>query len=445
MKHPARSKRVLLVAFDFPPRRTSGIYRPTGLTKYLVRRGWEPTVLTVRVGKTDLQDPALLRRVPPEVKVVRTRWLNFMAWEDSTAGAVRRVGALNPPSDGSHGSKSNRYLHRLADFARSCLYFPDDTVGWVPFGLAKAIELCQRQRFDVIYTTGPPRSSLVIGLFLRLLLRTPWVAEFRDPWYPPDRRIRGLAEKWLLRLIGRKADAVVVMTSGHAREFSSLGIPVKKLSVVPNGFDEEDFDSHAAAAGNGLLAPGYVHLTHLGTVYPNCSGKFFEALKELVSERPALGQKVRVNIIGYPDEAVQRYASDEILRPLVTVRGFIDHNDSIEVMRSSDCLLLFWANPDFARLAVAGKTYECLRGGRPILAITYEGAMKALIEEGKAGWVVHPEDTATMKQILRSVIPDGRNSQPIDPGRTGFVAQFRYDELAGKMAAIFERVANHDG
>jgi glycosyltransferase involved in cell wall biosynthesis len=224
-----------------------------------------------------------------------------------------------------------------------------------------------------------------------------------------------------------------------------LGIPAKKLNVVPNGFDEEDFDAHGTAADNGLLAPGYVHLTHLGTVYSNCSGKFFEALKELVIERPALGEKVRVNIIGYPDEAVQRYASDEVLRPLVTMHGFIDHRHSLEVMRSCDCLLLFWADPDFARLAVAGKTYECLRAGRPMLAITYEGAMKTLIEKGKGGWVVHPEDKAGMKDVLRSVIMDGPNSQPIDPGRREFVAQFRYDELAGKMAAIFERIANHDG
>jgi glycosyltransferase involved in cell wall biosynthesis len=436
-------KRVLLIAFDFPPRRTSGIYRPTGLTKYLVRLGWEPTVLTVREGEQDLQDSTLLKRISPEVKVVRTKWFNLMSWEDSTAGAVRAVGALEPQPTTSQSASSYGYLRRFAAFARSCLYFPDDTVGWVPFGLAKAIELYRRQRFHVVYTTSPPRSSLAIGYFLKLLYGVPWVAEFRDPWYPPPRRIRAGAERRFLRLIGKKADAVVVMTTGHAREFSDLGIPIHKLKVVPNGFDEEDFDPHAAAAGNGLLAPGYVNLTFLGTVYPNCSGKFFEALKELVHERPELQAKVRVNIIGYPDEVVQRHATDEALRPVIRMHSFVDHDHSLELMRSSDCLLLFWANPGFARLAVAGKTYECLRSGRPILAITYAGPMKTIIENGKAGWAVHPEDKARMRQILGKLIAEGVHSQPNDSARMGFAAQFRYDRLAGKMAAIFEKVANH--
>jgi glycosyltransferase involved in cell wall biosynthesis len=436
---------VLLVAFDFPPRRTSGIYRPAGLIKYLVRLGWKPTVLTIRAGNAELQDPVLLERVPPQVNVVRTRWLNLMAWEDSTAAAVRRAGALSPQVNTSQRPNLDRYLRWLADFVRSCLYFPDQTIGWVPFGLAKAIRLAHRHRFDAIYTTSPPRSSLLIGLFLKLMFRTPWVAEFRDPWYPPDRPVRRLAEKWLLRLIGLKADAVVVVTSGHAQEFSSLEVPAKKIHVVPNGFDEEDFNSFRNAAGNGFLAPGYTNLTHLGTVYPNCSGKFFEALKELVHECPAMAQRIRVNIIGYPDEVVQRYTSDEVLQPLLRMHGFIDHNRSIEVMRSSDCLLLFWAKPDFARLAVAGKTYEYLRAGPPILAVTYDGPMKTLIETGRAGWVVHPEDTAGMKRILRSVVMDGHSSQPIDPAKTKFVTQFRYDQLAGQMAAIFERVSNHGG
>lgn len=439
------SKTVLLVAFDFPPRRTSGIYRPAGLTKYLVRLGWRPTVLTVRPRDTELQDPVLLERIPPQVEIVRTRWLNLMAWEDSTATAFRRAGALNPQAKAAPSSKLDRQLRWLAESVRSWFYFPDDTIGWVPFGLAKAIRLAYRHRFDLVYTTSPPRSSLVIGLLLKFLLRTPWVAEFRDPWYPPRRRMRAAAERWLLRRIGQRADAIVVMTLGHANELSALGIPTSKLQVVPNGFDEEDFHAQGAAARNCFLAEGFTNLMHLGTVYPNCSGKFFDALKELVQECPAIAQKVRVNIIGYPDEVVQRYTSDEVLGPVLRMHGFIDHSHSIEIMRSSDCLLLFWANPDFARLAVAGKSYEYLRAGPPIFAITHDGPMKALIEGAGAGWVAHPEDTASIKKILRRVIIEDRGSQPINSARTQFVSQFGYDQLAGRMADIFERALSHGG
>ncbi len=35
-----KAKRVLVVSYDFPPNRTSAVYRMTGLTKYLCDFGW---------------------------------------------------------------------------------------------------------------------------------------------------------------------------------------------------------------------------------------------------------------------------------------------------------------------------------------------------------------------------------------------------------------------
>jgi perosamine synthetase len=443
----SQSKRLLLIAFDFPPRRTSGIYRPTGLAKYLTRLGWETTVLTINADAKDLQDPSLLQRIPSGTRVVRTRYLNFMAWEDSAAGSIRNFGALSPDSAASHDSIVNRCLRWLAAFVRSCVYFPDDTSGWIPFGVAKAIQLARQEHFDVVYTTSPPRSSMVVGLFLKTFLRIPWVAEFRDPWFAPKAKIRRWAERRLLGMIGHKADAVVVVTSTHADEFRSLRVPAQKIKVVPNGFDEDDFrpDRLPATTRTGLLKPGYLHFTHLGTIYPNDSGKFFEALKDLIREFPGWGKKIRINIVGYPDETVQRCTEDEILHPLLNVHGFVGHSQSIEIMRASHCMLLFRANRDFAQLCVGGKTYEYLRSGRPILAITYSGPTKTLIQEGNAGWVIHPDDKHGIKQALRTIITTGSGLAAKHTARKEFTAQYRYDRLAAKMAAIFNSVSSPKG
>ena len=328
---------------------------------------------------------------------------------------------------------------------RSVLYFPDDTVGWVPFGLARAIQLHRDRPFDLVYTTNPPRAAPVIGLLLKVLYGVPWVSEFMDPWYPPKGRLRRKSEDWLQALFMAKADRVIVMVQQHAEELRRVfNVPAEKLAVVRNGFFEEDFASLETTHGD-LLAPGYVHLSHFGTIYPENSGSFFPALTELVRECPELKERLRLNIVGYPSENVLRYASESELRDIIQIHGFIqDRAEVLEMMRASHCLLLFWGRPDFSRLAVAGKTYDYLRIGRPILAVTHEGGVKQLVEEARAGWVVPPDNTQAIKEALRAVLLNHRKNGPPSPPRPEFVAQFRWDRHAENLARVFHEAVVRD-
>jgi glycosyltransferase involved in cell wall biosynthesis len=436
-------KKVLVVTFDFPPRRTSAVYRMTGLTGYLPRFGWQPTVLTIRETEGDLE-PKLLEKLAPQVRVVRTPYFRVSGWENSTATAVRGLGCLRSAPIDSRQPQFDRYLRSLGALVRSTLYFPDDTVGWVPFGLAKAIELHYNEPFDVVYTTSPPRSAPLIGLLLKVLCGVRWVSEFMDPWYPPKGRLRKKSEDWLQGLLVRKADRVVVMVRQHAEELSTLfDVPSDRLAVVRNGFFEEDFASVETTQADPL-APGYVHLSHFGTIYPENAGSFFPALAELVRESPGLKERLRVNIVGYPPESVVQYAKEEELKDILQIHGFIqDRAQVLQMMRSSHCLLLFWGRPDFSRLAVAGKTYDYLRVGRPILAVTHEGGVKELVEEGKAGWAVSPTNTEAIKEALRALLRNHCQNGSPRPARPEFVSQFRWDRHAENLAKVFHEAVSH--
>jgi glycosyltransferase involved in cell wall biosynthesis len=374
---------------------------------------------------------------------VRTRYLRISGWENSTASAVRGLGGLRSAPTDTQQPRFDRYLRFLGELMRSTLYFPDDTVGWVPFGLAKAIQLHRDQPFDLVYTTSPPRSAPLIGLLLKILYGVPWVSEFMDPWYPPKGRLRRKSEDRLQALLVRKADRVVVMVKQHAEELRRLfNIPAEKLAVVRNGFFEEDFAS-AEITEKDVLCPGFLHLSHFGTIYPENSGSFFPALTELVRECPELKERLRVNIVGYPSENVLRYASEGELKDIIQIHGFIqDRAEVLQMMRASHCLLLFWGRPDFSRLAVAGKTYDYLRVGRPILAATHEGGVKELVEEARAGWVVPPDNTEAIKQALKAVIGDHQENGLPRPPRPEFVAQFRWDRLAANLARVFQEAVN---
>lgn len=436
-------KKVLVVSFDFPPRRTSAVYRMVGLTRSLPELGWKPTVLTIE-SLFGAQEPELLEKLPREVRVERTRYLRMSGWEKAAARAVRGAGAFRTGPGDVRQSRLDRWLRRGGKALRSTLYFPDETIGWLPFALARAIRLHRKEKFDLVYTTSPPRATPIIGLLLKRLCGIPWVSEFMDPWYPRKSRIRTSVEHWLEARLVHGADRMVVMVPGHAEELArEFRLGGEKLAVVRNGFFEEDFAS-LGPAPRLSLAPDLFHLSHFGTIYPANEGKFFHSLNELLIARPALRKRLRLHLVGAGYDTVLRYASQPALREIIEVHGFLpNRSDVLDMMRASDGLLLLWGRPDFSRMAAAGKTYDYLRSGRPILAVTGAGAVRQLVEEARAGWAVEPGDVAGMQRALLEAIENGDKPATPQPVRPEYVAQFQWDRQAGLLARTFDEAIDH--
>ena len=71
------SKKLLMIAYIFPPAGNVGIYRPVKFVKYLPEFGWDPVVLTVSDGKFGKYDPRLTKIVPEGTPVYRTRSIEW--------------------------------------------------------------------------------------------------------------------------------------------------------------------------------------------------------------------------------------------------------------------------------------------------------------------------------------------------------------------------------
>ena len=437
-------KRVLVVSYDFPPNRTSAVYRMTGITRSLPQYGWNPTVLTIRGGDF-AQEPALLEKLPPEIEIARTKFLRVNAWENRTASAIQSVGGLQKETPVAKPRLFDSFIRSSAALLRSTLYFPDEMIGWLPYAVSAAVKLHRQKPFDAIWTTSPPRSSSVVGLALKSRLGIPLVTEFMDPWYPQPRPIRARFEHWLQARLLRRSERVVVMLRQHAEEFAqSFGTPAEKFVVVRNGFFEEDFTAIERLEPDGL-DPKFFHLSHFGTIYSGNQGKFFVALAELLRERPELKNRIRLHLVGFPCEEVLRYARESELKEISEFHGFLPkREDTLQMMRSSDFLVVCWGRADFSRLAIAGKTYDYLRAGRPIIAVTEKGGgIDELVQNAKAGWVVPPQDAEGIKAVLRQIFSDLRKKKLTGPPMPDYVSQFQWDRLAEPLArALDEATVN---
>ena len=160
-------RRVLLIAYYFPPLGLSGVQRTAKFAKFLGRYGWKPTVLTVEPAGYYAFDESLLREVEEAgVEIVRTTSLDANR-------LFKKKGVVRLPSE---------FIRKAAGFIGDLLFIPDTKIGWKRRALKAALELTARTRFDAILATAPPQTDFLIGMELKRRTGIPLLVDYRDAW-----------------------------------------------------------------------------------------------------------------------------------------------------------------------------------------------------------------------------------------------------------------------
>jgi len=193
-------KNVLMISYYFPPLGLGGVQRPAKLAKYLPQFGWKPTVLTVKTVTYYGYDPTLLDELQ-NVEIVRTGSLDplrVFQWRKNISSASPRIG------EGLYWKFSN------------WVFVPDSKILWLPFAWATASRLMNQKQIRVLWTTAPPYSSHVLGLWLKLWKKSFWIADFRDDWPISSSQVPTSFHRhfhdWLLRQVLTHADQFTVVS-----------------------------------------------------------------------------------------------------------------------------------------------------------------------------------------------------------------------------------------
>ncbi len=439
------ARRVLMVLYFFPPLGGVSMARNLRNAQHLPKHGWVPVVLTPRAGAFELKDPDALTLLPPGLDIVRTHSLEAGHVRPAAVAVRRLVGehlrrqrrapavGPNPSSD---LTSDPRRLSRLG-WLRLLLFFPDDQVGWLPFALASALRSGSATRFDAVFSTSSPVTShLVAGLFARLT-RTPWVAEFRDPWIGNalaaplpwlHRRLRTKLERWIVR----SADRVVCVTPSLSRMYQRR-YPGAAVVTVPNGYDRSERRGPTITTADDPDRP--LRIVYTGTLYRETElAVFLEGVARLIRRRPDLADRFEVIFYGEvtdPCRAVaERFIREGRVGEVVRFAGFVPRHVALEALADADAaLVLLGAGPGMG-LFVGGKLYDYIGQDRQVLAMVPPGDARDVLEGLSWGVIADPdpEDVARAVELLLSLpVPD----RPADPDG-------RYDRavLAGRLAAV---------
>ena len=190
-------RRVLIVAYYFPPIAASGSLRPLGFCRYLEQYGWAPEVLT-----TDSQsvyppldmDQSLSGLVPSTVKVHRVAHANpardLIQMRESLRTKARIIlGNHDRPTVEKAGNNfkvtipsPNGLVATIKDYIWNRLFlFPDQQRYWLGAATRAMSRLHSDNYPDVVLATGRPWTGLLLGMKLAKKFNVPFFADFRDP------------------------------------------------------------------------------------------------------------------------------------------------------------------------------------------------------------------------------------------------------------------------
>ena len=344
-------KRVLMIAFHFPPLRgSSGIQRTLKFAQYLPALGWQPLVLSAHPRAYANRGDDQMREIAPDA-------------------VVHRAFALDTAR---HLAWRKRYAGWMA--------LPDRWVSWVLGGVPAGLRMIRRYQPQVIWSTYPIASANLIGLALHKLTGLPWVADLRDPMTDVDYPTNPLTRKvyrWIEDRTVRNCTVAVCTTPGaivtYTRRYPEL--PRSRFTVIENGYDEENFsDATAAAAACQRPAGRPFTLIHSGIIYPSERDPvpLFEALSELLQAGGITPQRLQIVLRAtahddYLGGLIARYG----IGGIVSLAPHIAYRDALTEMLTADGLMLLQASN--CNHQIPAKLYEYLRANRPILALTDAG------------------------------------------------------------------------
>lgn len=343
---PAR-KRVLIVAYHFPPVRvSSGIQRTLKFCTYLREYGWDPLVLTIAPMAYEVTSPDQLKEIPEDVIVERAFGLDTSR----------------------HLAIAGKYLHRMAQ--------PDRWISWWPGAVWIGMRMIKRYKPAAIMSTFPIATAHRIGLSLQKRSGLPWVADFRDsmtePGYPRDPLTWNIHRKLEEQVI--KYCAKAVFTTEPSRQMYAERYPEydnSRWAVIENGFDEENFlDAEAKLDLTPLGAAGQITLVHSGVLYPKERDPkpFFSALAMLKRNGKINAQELQVILRAPGNEGGYQPMIAELgINDIVRLEPVVAYRDALREMLRADGLLLFQGS--VCNHQIPAKIYEYYRAGRPIFAL----------------------------------------------------------------------------
>lgn len=409
------TRRLLLVAYNFPPVGGAGVQRPVKWAKYLGRFGWDVTVLTTLNPSVPVRDESLLADVPADVEIVRAK-----TWEPDYRVKQNLISA----SPAARRGLIQQATSAIRGVARRCVKLtlqPDPQVLWNYHAIREGAKVLREKHHDAILVTAPAYSSFFIGAALKRQFRLPLVLDYRDEWDLSGKYLENAQRDWISKHIQsrmqsrllKSADAVVatteLSTAALAEKLSALRHHVPAHCIY-NGFDAEEFgdstNSHSFADPSEVEPPeaGTLRLVYTGTLW-NLTDitPLVRGIEQLSTAHPELAARLELVCVGRKTpEQVGVLNRLHSTRTRLRVVDYCDHQTALQWLRSANGLCLLLSDVTGANRVVPAKLFEYLAVRKDMLAICPAGETADIVRRFYPHGHSVPSDVPAIARWLES-------------------------------------------
>lgn len=414
-------KKLLMIAYYFPPIGGAGAIRPLKTAKFLPLYGWDPIVLTVN--NPDwyyARDNQLLKDMPLSAIIVRSPMLRS-TW-------LYRI--LNPLR-----------FRKLDLFLKRYVVHPDDQIGWLPFAVRVASALIKKEHIAAIYSTSAPLTSHLIAYYLCKRFNIPWMADFRDEWLEnPDLPLPTALHRCLhYRLEGtivKTASKVITAAPVFSRLLAKHCPDESKIETITMGFDPDDYRD---ICGVPYRPNEKFTVTFSGLFYGSFRpDHLLKAVNTLISEGEIPKKTVSLRFIG-------ANSIHDLKEPdkyeLCEFTGFIPHEQATQLAGQSDVLLLLLSR-ERGKDVIPSKTFEYMAMKKPVLAIVPVGGDVAkIIRETGIGLVADFENIHDITHAFFQMYQQWANGSLSSSPNADEIEKYSYINLTDRFASLLDHIA----
>jgi glycosyltransferase involved in cell wall biosynthesis len=440
-------KKLLILAYDFPPYVSVGGLRPYNWFKYLKEYGVEPIVVT------------------RQWQNKHGNHLDYIAEGYSENVVVKKFDYGLKLCTPYKPNLSNRLLMNYGEmkfrFVRKAISgFYEIAQFLYPVGpkseiYASARAYLQENKVDAIIATGDPFVLFTYASQLSKEFDIPWIADYRDPWSHNQEHQKNVLQKIWNQLLEKRtvssASYITTVSSFVHRKIDSL-IPGKPYSILPNGYDPELIDAvKETPQSSDQLSIGFV-----GTIYDwHPLESFLRVCDNFVRENPTV--KLQLNFYG---TNLQEKLKDLVQRkyPAVSNKVYVSprmpNEEVLRLLASNNVVLLFnyysyMGTKIFDYLGIRRKMILCYSDDPEANALkekyyrieelkSESGQLQAdLIRETNSGIVVN--DSTHLKQVLNELWNEFSESGQIACNSVGvenYSRKIRVEKLASIVKSL---------